>query len=87
MSERLDDNIEHLNQSVVLWDDVRKIAEDVESWTGSCVLELNESLNNLNDSQKVSKRLSALQVQNRDEPSYPGVSLRPEKEIKQIPAN
>lgn len=62
MSEKLDDNIDHLNQSLSLWDDVRKAGEDIESWTSSCVMELNESLNNLNDSQRVSARLSALQV-------------------------
>lgn len=62
MSERIDDNIDRLNQSLALWDDVRKISEDIECWTSSCVIELNESLNNLNDSQKVSARLSMIQV-------------------------
>lgn len=62
MSEKIDDNIDRLNQSLALWDDVRKINEDIESWTSGCVIELNESLNNLNDSQKVSARLSMLQV-------------------------
>lgn len=62
MSERIDENIDRLNQSLALWEDVRKINEDIESWTSSCVIELNESLNNLNDSQKVSGRLSTLQV-------------------------
>lgn len=62
VSEKIDDNIDRLNQSVALWDDVRKISEDIESWTSSCVIELNESLNNLNNSQKVSERLSTLQV-------------------------
>lgn len=62
MSEKIDDNIDRLNQSLALWDDVRKISEDIESWTSSCVIELNESLNNLNNSQKVSERLSLLQV-------------------------
>lgn len=62
VSERIDENIERLHQSLALWEDVRKINEDIDSWTSSCVIELNESLNNLNDSQKVSGRLSALQV-------------------------
>lgn len=62
MSEKIDDNIERLNQNLALWDDVRKIGDDIESWTSCCVIELNESLNNLNDSQKVSTRLSVLQV-------------------------
>lgn len=62
VSERIDNNIDRLNQSLLLWDDVRKISEDIESWTSGCVIELNESLNNLNDSQKVSARLSTLQV-------------------------
>lgn len=62
VSEKIDDNIEHLNQSLAVWEDVRKISEDVENWTNSCVIELNESLGNLNDSQKLSARLSMLQV-------------------------
>lgn len=62
MSEKIDDNIDRLNQTLALWDDVRKISEDVESWTSGCAIELNESLNNLNDSQKVSTRLSVLRV-------------------------
>lgn len=66
MSEKIDDNIDRLNQSLALWDDVRKINEDIESWTSSCVIELNESLNNLNDSQKVSARLSILKVRFMD---------------------
>lgn len=67
MSEKIDDNIDRLNQSLTLWEDVRKINEDIESWTSSCVIELNESLNNLNDSQKVSGRLSKLQVRCYDD--------------------
>lgn len=62
MSEKVDDNIDRLNESLTLWDDVRKVSEDIESWTSSCVIELNESLTNLNDSQKVMARLSMLQV-------------------------
>lgn len=62
MSEKIDENIDRLNQSIAVWDDVRKISEDIETWTSSCVIELNESLNNLNDSQKLSERLSVLQV-------------------------
>lgn len=45
-----------------MWDDVHKISEDIESWTSNCLIELNEALNNLNDTQKVSERLSVLQV-------------------------
>nr|XP_057913481.1 nesprin-1 isoform X6 [Doryrhamphus excisus] len=63
VSESLDDNLQRLNRSLVLWEDVCQIAEDIDCWTGSCVSELNESLNNLNDSQKLSIRLSALQEQ------------------------
>ncbi|KAF1374585.1 hypothetical protein PFLUV_G00230620 [Perca fluviatilis] len=63
VSEKIDDNIDRLNQSLILWEDVRKISEDTDSWTSSCVIELNESLNNLNDSQKVSARLSMLQAE------------------------
>lgn len=62
MSERIDENIDLLNQSLTLWEDVRRINEDIESWTSSSVIELNEILNHLNDSQKVSERLSASQV-------------------------
>lgn len=62
VSERLDENIDLLNQSLTLWEDVRRINEDIESWTSSSVIELNEILNHLNDSQKVSERLSASQV-------------------------
>lgn len=62
MSERIDGNIDRLSQSLGLWEDVRQINEDVESWTSSCMIELNESLSNFNDSQKVSVRLSVLQV-------------------------
>lgn len=65
VSEKIDDNIDRLNQSLTLWEDVRKINEDIDGWTSSCVIELNESLNNLNDSQKVSGRLSTLQVRFR----------------------
>lgn len=62
VSERIDENIDLLNQSLTLWEDVRRINEDIESWTSSSVIELNEILNHLNDSQKVSERLSASQV-------------------------
>ncbi|KAJ0062855.1 hypothetical protein NL108_008143 [Boleophthalmus pectinirostris] len=63
VSEKIDDNIEHLNQSLMVWEDVRKISEDVENWTNHCAVELNESLSNLNDSQKLSARLSTLQTE------------------------
>lgn len=63
VSERVDDNIDRLNQCLGLWDDVRKINDDIESWTGTSVIELNESLNNLNNSQKISARLTELKVQ------------------------
>jgi len=63
MSEKIDDNIDRLNQSLGLWEDVRKINEDIESWTSSSVIELNEGLSNFNNSEKVSARLSMLQVQ------------------------
>lgn len=62
VSERIDENIDLLNQRLTLWEDVRRINEDIESWTSSSVIELNEILNHLNDSQKVSERLSASQV-------------------------
>lgn len=62
LSERIDDNIDRLNQSLVLWADVHKISEDIESWTSNSFIELNETLNNLNDTQKVTERLSILQV-------------------------
>lgn len=62
VSERIDENIDLLNQSLTLWEDVRRINEDIESWTSSSVIELNEILNHLNDSQRVSERLSASQV-------------------------
>ncbi|KAJ0008744.1 hypothetical protein NQD34_016159 [Periophthalmus magnuspinnatus] len=63
VSEKIDDNIEHLNQSLMAWEDVRKISEDIENWTNHCAIELNESLANLNDSQKLSARLAALQTE------------------------
>lgn len=62
VSERIDENIDLLNRSLTLWEDVRRINEDIESWTSSSVTELNEILNHLNDSQKVSERLSTIQV-------------------------
>lgn len=62
VSERIDENIDLLNRSLTLWEDVRRINEDIESWTSSSVIELNEILNHLNDSQKVSERLSTIQV-------------------------
>lgn len=62
VSERIDENIELLNRSLTLWEDVRRINEDIEGWTSSSVIELNEILNHLNDSQKVSERLSTIQV-------------------------
>lgn len=62
VSERIDENINLLNQSLMLWEDVRRISEDIESWTSSSMIELNEILNHLNDSQKVSERLSGSQV-------------------------
>lgn len=63
VSERIDENIDLLNQSLMLWEDVRRISEDIESWTCSSMIELNEILSHLNDSQKVSERLSGSQVQ------------------------
>lgn len=62
VSERIDENIDLLNHSLTLWEDVRRINEDIETWTSSSVVELNEILNHLNDSQKASERLSASQV-------------------------
>ncbi|CAG13184.1 unnamed protein product, partial [Tetraodon nigroviridis] len=62
-SERIDDNINRLNQSLVLWEDVLKISEDIESWTSNSFIELNEILNNLNDTQKITERLSILQME------------------------
>lgn len=62
VSERIDENIDRLNQSLVLWDDVHKISDDIESWASNGLIELNEALNNLNDTQKVSERLSVLKV-------------------------
>lgn len=62
VSERIDENIDLLNRSLTLWEDVRRINEDIESWTSGGATELNEILNHLNDSQKVSERLSTIQV-------------------------
>lgn len=62
MSERIDDNIEHLSQSLALSDDVQQISEEIEGWTNSSMMELSESLNNLIGSQRMEARLSALQV-------------------------
>uniref|UniRef100_A0AAV2JAL2 Calponin-homology (CH) domain-containing protein n=1 Tax=Knipowitschia caucasica TaxID=637954 RepID=A0AAV2JAL2_KNICA len=63
VSEKIDDNVEHLNQSLMVWEDVRRISEDIENWTNHCVSELNQSLSNLNDSHRFSARLSALQIE------------------------
>ncbi|KAK6304736.1 hypothetical protein J4Q44_G00253220 [Coregonus suidteri] len=63
VSERIEDNIEHLSQSLALWDDVQQISEEIEGWTNSSMMELSESLNNLIDSQRMETRLSALQLE------------------------
>lgn len=66
MSERIENNIEHLSQSLALSDDVQQISEEIEGWTNSSMMELSESLNNLIGSQRMETRLSALQVGNMD---------------------
>lgn len=66
MSERIENNIEHLSQSLALSDDVQQISEEIEGWTNSSMMELSESLNNLIGSQRMETRLSALQVENMD---------------------
>ncbi|XP_034001993.1 LOW QUALITY PROTEIN: nesprin-1-like, partial [Trematomus bernacchii] len=63
VSEKLDDNLLQLNQSLSLWEEVRRIGEEVESWSGGAVMELNESLNNLNHSRGVEERLATLRVE------------------------
>ncbi|KAF3845610.1 hypothetical protein F7725_008773, partial [Dissostichus mawsoni] len=40
-----------------------RIGEEVESWSGGAVMELNESLNNLNHSRGVEERLNTLRVE------------------------
>lgn len=62
ISEKIEDNIDRLHHSLELWGDVLNLNEDIESWTSSCGIELNEILNNFSNSQKVSARLSGLQV-------------------------
>ena len=62
MSERVDDNIDRLSKSLAVWEEVRRISDDIESWASSCALELSESLNNLNDSHKMSGRLAVVEV-------------------------
>ncbi|MEQ2161686.1 hypothetical protein GOODEAATRI_012073, partial [Goodea atripinnis] len=66
MSEKIDDNIDRLHHSLELWGNVRNLREDIEGWTSSCVIELNEILNNFSNSQKVSARLSGLQEEIRE---------------------
>lgn len=62
MSEKMDLNVDLLIRVLGLWEDVRNISEDVESWTSSSTAELNQSLSNFSDSRKVSARLAELQV-------------------------
>ncbi|XP_052352542.1 nesprin-1-like isoform X4 [Oncorhynchus keta] len=63
VSERIENNIEHLSQSLALSDDVQQISEEIEGWTNSSMMELSESLNNLIGSQRMETRLSALQLE------------------------
>ncbi|KAI4785106.1 hypothetical protein KUCAC02_037968, partial [Chaenocephalus aceratus] len=63
VSEKLDENLLQLNQSLSLWEEVRSIGEEVESWSGGALMELNESLNNLNHSRGAEERLAALRVE------------------------
>ncbi|XP_077587652.1 nesprin-1 [Stigmatopora nigra] len=61
VSERVDENHHRLKQTFLLWEDVRQMADDVESWSAGCVTELNESLDHLDDSHKLAAGLTALQ--------------------------
>lgn len=62
MSERVEENTHRLGRSLAVWEDVRRISEDIEGWACSCAMELGESLNNLNDSHKMSARLAVVEV-------------------------
>uniref|UniRef100_A0A8C7ULC6 Spectrin repeat containing, nuclear envelope 1b n=1 Tax=Oncorhynchus mykiss TaxID=8022 RepID=A0A8C7ULC6_ONCMY len=75
VSERIENNIEHLSQSLALSDDVQQISEEIEGWTNSSMMELSESLNNLIGSQRMETRLSALQVGNMDRVNSSSVGL------------
>uniref|UniRef100_A0A8C7KDH8 Spectrin repeat containing, nuclear envelope 1b n=1 Tax=Oncorhynchus kisutch TaxID=8019 RepID=A0A8C7KDH8_ONCKI len=75
VSERIENNIEHLSQSLALSDDVQQISEEIEGWTNSSMMELSESLNNLIGSQRMETRLSALQVGYMDRVNSSSVGL------------
>lgn len=62
MSERIEDNLEKLRKSSSIWEDVYHINEDVDSWSNSCVMELTDSLNKFNDSQKTENRLAEVKA-------------------------
>ncbi|KAJ8270592.1 hypothetical protein GJAV_G00116860 [Gymnothorax javanicus] len=63
VSERLEENIERLRKSAALWEDVRKIDEDIEGWVSSSVAELSDSLSNFSNSQRMEARLAHFRVE------------------------
>ncbi|XP_029943278.1 nesprin-1-like [Salarias fasciatus] len=63
VSEKVEDRVERLNVSLCLWEDVRRLADSVETWTSSCTAELSDRLNNLDDSREAAARLDALQAE------------------------
>ena len=62
MSERIDDNIHRLSSGVSLWDDILKIADEMDGWCTKCISHLNEGISNLSNSQRMEVILKDFQV-------------------------
>ncbi|RXM34941.1 Nesprin-1 [Acipenser ruthenus] len=61
VSERIDDNIEHLSVSLALWEDVLNISDEIDVWSKSSISELSENLSNLDNSERMESRLVEFQ--------------------------
>ncbi|KAM9316746.1 nesprin-1-like [Gastrophryne carolinensis] len=59
--ERIDENLDKLNMSKALWEDVLKINDEIEGWSSSSILQLNENVMNLSNSQQLKACLSDFQ--------------------------
>lgn len=62
MSERIEDNLEKLRSSSSIWEDVYQVNEEIDSWSNSCMMELTDTLNKFNDSQKTQNRLAEVKA-------------------------
>ncbi|XP_038626046.1 nesprin-1 isoform X2 [Tachyglossus aculeatus] len=52
VSEKIEENVDRLNVSLSIWEDVLTARDEIDGWTNNSVPQLNESISNLNSSIK-----------------------------------